>query len=75
MRLDLAHIHRQEPHARRANHGRDFDVLMMLYIGWHLGSPSQGNHQTPRETYCGSRKQGHQLFRTEEERTAICRLL
>jgi len=41
MRLDLADIHRQEPHARGANHRRDFDVLMMLYIRWHLGSPSQ----------------------------------
>lgn len=41
MRLDLAHVHWQEPHAGRAIHGRDIDILMMLYIGWHLGSPSQ----------------------------------
>src|ERR1700730_352946 len=41
MRFDLANIHRQEPHAGGANHRRDFDILMMLYISWHLGSPSQ----------------------------------
>src|SRR4051812_5975668 len=41
VRLDLAHIHRQEAHARRANHRRYLDILMMLYISWHLGSPSQ----------------------------------
>jgi hypothetical protein len=53
MRFDLANIHRQEPHAGGANHRRDFDILMMLYISWHLGSPSQATTKPRAEANAG----------------------
>src|SRR5205814_5063881 len=56
MWLDLAHIHWQEPHACRANHRRDFDILMMLYISWHLGSPSQATTKPRAKATAGRPK-------------------
>jgi hypothetical protein len=41
MRLDLSHIHRKQANAAGTdNRGRLEDVVM-LDIGWHVGSPSQ----------------------------------
>jgi hypothetical protein len=56
MRLDLAHIHWQEPHTGGANHRRDFDILMMLYISWHLGSPSQATTKPRAKATAGRPK-------------------
>src|SRR6266571_5846618 len=53
MRLNIAHVHWQEPHTSGANHRRDFDILMMLYISWHLGSPSQATTKPRAEATAG----------------------
>ena len=38
MRLDVAHIHRKSDAARTDDEGR-FGVVVMMDIGWHVGSP------------------------------------
>jgi hypothetical protein len=39
MRLNLADKHRQQPKAAGADNRSHFDDMVMLNIGWHIGSP------------------------------------
>src|SRR3954467_5300386 len=56
MRFDLAHKHWKEPHASRANHRRDLDILMMLYISWHHRLSFADDLQTRAKATAGWRK-------------------
>ena len=40
MRLDVAHKHRKSDAARTDDEGR-FGVVVMMDIGWHVGSPQE----------------------------------
>ena len=62
MRLDVAQIHGQSDAARTKDEGR-FDIVVMMDIGWHVGSPQEDTqesiHQrslTRRETYASAAK-------------------
>jgi hypothetical protein len=39
MRLDLSNVHRQDSKAAGTDNRRRFDDMVMLNIGWHIGSP------------------------------------
>ncbi len=41
VRLDIPHIHGLQSYATGADDGRHLDVVMMMSIGWHIGSPPQ----------------------------------
>ena len=41
VRLDLAHIHGQQPHAARTDLRRDLGDVMVVDKGWHVGSPME----------------------------------
>jgi hypothetical protein len=47
MRLDLPDVHRQQPDAAGAD-DRSGLVRVVLYIGWHVGSPWQWKHGKPQ---------------------------
>jgi len=40
VRLDVANVHRK-PDAARANDESWLDVIVMVDIGWHVGSPQE----------------------------------
>jgi hypothetical protein len=37
VRLDIAHKHRK-PDTARANHEGRFDIIVLVDVGWHVGS-------------------------------------
>jgi hypothetical protein len=39
MRLDVSDIHRQQSKAAGTDNRRHFDDMLMLNVGWHIGSP------------------------------------
>jgi hypothetical protein len=41
MRLDVSHIHRKQSDAAGADNRVRLDDVVMLDVGWHVGSPSQ----------------------------------
>ena len=62
VRLDVAQIHSQSDAARTKDEGR-FDIVVMMDIGWHVGSPQEdiqeSIHQwslTRRKTYASAAK-------------------
>jgi hypothetical protein len=40
MRLDVPHIH-LKPYAARTNDEGRLDLVLMMDIGWHVGSPQE----------------------------------
>ena len=45
MRLDVAHIHRNSDAARTDDKGR-FGIVVMMDIGWHVGSPQEDTQES-----------------------------
>src|ERR1700722_9954509 len=74
MRFDVPDEHGKQSHAAGADHRNGLDVVM-LDVGWHIGSPSQRKHaeSQPQVIYPRIVDVPHQLFRTDIERTAIVR--
>ena len=44
VRLDVAHIHRKPDAAWTDDEGR-FEIIVLMDIGWHVGSPDESIHQ------------------------------
>jgi hypothetical protein len=65
MGLDVSHIHGKQSHAAGADDRNSLDFVM-LYVGWHIGSPSQQKHVNlnPARIYRRGAVADHQLFRT-----------
>jgi hypothetical protein len=45
MRLDVAHIH-LKPYAAWTNDEGWFDLILMMDIGWHVGSPQEDTQES-----------------------------
>ena len=45
MRLDVAHIH-FEPHTARTDDEARLDIVVMMDVGWHVGSPQEDTQES-----------------------------
>jgi len=68
VRLDVAHIHGQYSHAAGADDGRHLD-LMMMDIGWHIGSPSRPEMRGEISTQAEPKPRCHLIVINSFERT------
>ena len=78
VRLDVAQIHSQSDAARTKDEGR-FDIVVMMDIGWHVGSPQEdiqeSIHQwslTRRKTYASAAKT---IMNSREHRQNVPKIL
>ena len=73
MRLDVPHKH-FEPHTARADDKARLDIVVMMDVGWHVGSPQihPRKHSPvvpdPRQSIRLRRTGDHELSRTQRER-------
>ena len=47
MRLDVSHIHRQQPDAAGADNRGDGEIFVMLNVGWHIALLRSGSELSP----------------------------
>jgi hypothetical protein len=53
MRLDVAHEHWKSDATRTDDEGR-FDIIVLMGIGWHVGSPQESFQKTFKKAFTGS---------------------